>query len=219
MVHDPEVKPNLCFPGKSEVAKAVAEITGKQMAAVQDLIAAVRCSRLEGNVRQKYDYIGYTTCTGSSLAFGGPQSCAYACIGFGDCAESCPFDAISMVHDFPVVDPGACVGCGTCVRTCPKKIIELLPRNARVWVPCSTRDPGKQVKELCEAGCISCRMCVKVCPAKAVALEDNVVTIDHNACIAYGPACGEVCVEKCPRKIFRQYPPKKAEEERVQAIG
>jgi electron transport complex protein RnfB len=48
-------------------------------------------------------------------------------------------------------------------------------------------------------------MCVKVCPAKAVRMEDNVVAIDHKACIAYGPECKEVCVEKCPRKIFRYY--------------
>lgn len=219
MVNDPEVKPNLCFPGKEEVAKAVAEITGKQLTAIQDLVAAVRCSRVEGNVRKKYEYVGDNTCSGANLAFGGPQSCAYACIGLGDCAEACPFDAITMVRTFPVVDPEVCVGCGTCVRTCPKKIIELLPRSARVWVPCSTKDPGKRVKELCEAGCISCRMCVKVCPAKAVSLEDNVVVIDHEACVAYGPQCGEVCVEKCPRKIFRHYPPEKAEEERLQATG
>lgn len=219
MVHDPEVKPNLCFPGKEDVAKAVAEITGKQLTGLQDLVAAVRCSRVEGNVGKKYDYVGDQTCAGANLAFGGPQSCAYACIGLGDCAESCPFDAIIMRDGFPEVDRDACVGCGTCVRTCPKKIIALLPRSARVWVPCSTKDPGKRVKEVCEAGCISCRMCVKVCPAKAVSLEDNVVVIDQDACIAYGPQCGEVCVEKCPRKIFRRYSTGNADEQRLQAAG
>jgi len=174
------VKPNLCFPGKSEVAEAVAEITGKKTAAVEASVAEVRCSRVEGKVAQKYRYIGYGSCTGAHLAFGGPQNCQYACIGLGECAEACPFDAIAMVDHFPVVDPVACVGCGTCVRTCPKKIIELMPRRARVWVPCSTRDPGKMVKGVCEVGCIACKMCVKVCPAKAVNLEDNVVVIDHD---------------------------------------
>jgi electron transport complex protein RnfB len=32
-----------------------------------------------------------------------------------------------------------------------------------------------------------------------------VVKIDHKACIAYGPACEEACVAKCPRQIFRHY--------------
>jgi electron transport complex protein RnfB len=205
VVHDPDVSPTLCFPGKSEVAEAVAEITGKKMAAMADMIAAVRCSRDEGNVHKKYSYIGYGTCTGASLAFGGPEGCRFACVGFGECARACPFDAITVVNDFPVVDPDECVGCGACVRTCPKNIIELIPKEARVWVPCSTRDPGKMVRQLCEVGCISCKMCVKVCPAKAVSLDDNKVVIDHDKCMAYGPECGELCVEKCPRHIFRHY--------------
>ena len=190
----------------------VAEITGKKMAAVEDMVAAVRCSRQEGKVEQKYRYIGYGSCTGANLAFGGPQGCAYACVGLGECADVCPFDAITMVEGFPVVDPEACVGCGTCVRTCPKKIIELVPLKARVWVPCSTKDPGKTVRKVCEVGCISCKMCVKVCPAKAVTLEDNLVKIDHQKCMDYGPECGEICVEKCPRNIFRKYVPDREEQ-------
>jgi len=183
----------------------VAEITGKQMAAVEDMIASPRCSRIEGGVRQKHHYVGSRTCMGASLAFGGPMACQYACIGFGDCAAACPFDAIRMVDDFPVVDPDACVGCGSCVRACPKGIMELIPSGARVWVPCSTRDPGKTVKQACGAGCISCKMCVKACPADAVVLEDGIIKIDHKKCMEYGSECGEVCVEKCPRHIFRPY--------------
>lgn len=189
------------------MAGLVAEITAKKMAALENMVAAVRCSKVEGKVERKFHYIGYGSCTGASLAFGGPQSCRYACIGLGECADSCPFDAITMPGDFPVVDLSACVGCGTCVRTCPKQIIELIPLKARVWVPCSTRDPGKRVRTLCEAGCISCMMCVKVCPAKAVSLENNVVLIDQEKCMSYGPECGEICVEKCPRDIFRFYSP------------
>lgn len=183
----------------------VAEISGKKMAVVEDMVATVRCSRQEGKVKQKYRYIGYGSCTGAGLAFGGPQSCSYACVGLGECAAVCPFDAITMVDNFPRVDPEACVGCGTCVRTCPKKVIELIPLKARVWVPCSTRDPGKTVRQICEVGCIDCKMCVKVCPAKAVTLEDRIVKIDPEKCLHYGPECGEICVEKCPRIIFRHY--------------
>ena len=192
-------------------------ITGKKIQAMADMVAAVRCSRQEGNVRQKYDYIGYGSCTGASLAFGGPQGCQYACVGFGECAEACPFDAITMDDNFPAVDPETCVGCGTCVRTCPKKLMELIPLKARVWVPCSTQDPGKKVKAVCEAGCIACKMCVKVCPAKAVSLENNIVQIDYEKCIEYGPECGEVCVEKCPRDIFRHY--RAGEDKKIQAAA
>jgi len=206
VVNEPDVPPNLCFPGKAEVAETVAEITGKTMAAVENLVAAVRCSRIEGKVREKLQYIGFVSCTAASMAFGGPSACRFACVGAGECAQSCPFDAITMINGFPVVDFGLCVGCGTCVRVCPKKIIELIPAGARVWVPCSTRDPGKAVKQICQVGCISCRLCVKACPAKAVTLEANMVKIDHEKCMTFGPECGMVCVEKCPRDIFRVYP-------------
>jgi electron transport complex protein RnfB len=206
VVSEPEVKPNLCFPGKSAVAEAVAEITGKKVAAGEERVAAIRCSKVEGKVAEKYRYTGYISCAGSNLAFGGPQGCVFACIGFGDCADACPFGAIHMENGFPLVDAAACVGCGSCVRACPKKVIDLIPRNARVWVPCSTKDPGKKVKDTCEVGCISCQMCIKACPARAVEQGENMAR-DHSRCIAYGPACGEVCVEKCPRKIFRRYVP------------
>jgi electron transport complex protein RnfB len=196
----------------------VAELTGKKMAAVENMVAAVRCSRIEGGVQQKHRYVGYGSCTGANLAFGGPMACKYACLGLGECAQACPFDAITVVDNFPEVDPVLCVGCGTCVRTCPKHIIELMPLKARVWVPCSTKDPGKAVKEVCGVGCISCKMCVKVCPAKAVRLEDGVVRIDHQKCMDYGPECGEICVEKCPRNIFRYYR-EKPEDQRLQATG
>ncbi len=175
------------------------------MAAVEDMMASVRCSRIEGQVQNKHNYIGYDTCTGANLAFGGYFSCQYACIGLGECYETCPFDAITMIDSFPVVDPELCVGCGTCVRTCPKNIIEMIPKIARVWVPCSTKDPGKAVKQTCEVGCISCNMCVKQCPAEAITLKDNIVQIDYTRCIEYGPECKEVCIEKCPRNIFRHF--------------
>lgn len=205
VVNDPEVPPNLCFPGKESVAAKVAEITGKKMAAMEDMIALVRCSRVEGRVSHKHEYIGFASCTAANLGFGGPSACQYACIGLGECAASCPFDAITMVDGFPVVDPDKCVSCGTCVKICPKKIIELMTLRARVYVPCSSKDLGKKVMEVCEVGCISCQMCVKKCPAEAVSYSDGLIKIDHKKCLDYGPGCEEVCVEKCPRHIFRKY--------------
>ena len=187
------------------MAKLVAKITGKEMASVENLVAVPRCSRIEGGVQKKQQYVGFQTCAAADLAFGGPMACQYACVGFGDCAAACPFDAITMVDHFPAVDPHLCVGCGTCVRTCPKGIIELVPLKARVFVPCSSKDPGKMVKSVCSVGCISCRMCVKSCPAKAVSMEDNVIKIDYKKCMDFGLECGEICVEKCPRDIFRYF--------------
>lgn len=205
VVTNPDVPANLCFPGKEAVAEKVATLTGKKMTAVEDTMAVVRCSRIEGKVGQKHRYIGFSSCTAAGLGYGGPFACQYACVGLGECAAACPFDAIEMVDDFPVVNPDKCVSCGVCVKTCPKNIIEIQTMKARVWVPCSTKDTGKVVMGVCEVGCIGCKLCVKACPADAVTYEGNLIKIDHKACIEYGPSCEEACVEKCPRDIFRLY--------------
>jgi len=205
VVTDPDVPPNLCFPGKERVAAVVAELTGKKLTAVEDQIAVIRCSRVEGQVAKKHHYIGFATCTAANLAFGGSSNCQYACIGLGECATVCPFGAITMIDEFPIVDPDKCVSCGACVRACPKKIIEIQTLKARVYVPCSTLDAGNKVKAVCQVGCIGCKLCVKACPAGAVSYENSKVKIDHKACIAYGPSCEEACVAKCPRQIFRIY--------------
>lgn len=205
VVTNPDVPPNLCFPGKEAVAAVVANLTGKKMVEVEDQMTVARCSRVEGRVSHKHHYIGFRSCTAANLGFGGPSQCRYACIGLGECADACPFDAITMVDNFPVINPDKCVSCGVCVRTCPKKIIELQTLKARVTVPCSSQDLGKDVKAVCAVGCIGCKLCVKACPAQAVSYTDNRIVIDHKTCIAYGPSCEEVCVSKCPRQIFRPF--------------
>ena len=209
VVNDPDVPPTLCYPGKEAVAERVAELTGKKMAAIEDSVAVVRCSRVEGRVSHKHEYIGFASCTAANLGFGGPSACQNACIGLGECVASCPFDAMKMVDNFPVIDPNKCVSCGTCVRACPKQIIELQTLMARVYMPCSSKDIGKVVKQVCEVGCISCQICVKKCPAEAVSYEGGLIKIDQQKCLEYGPDCQMVCVDKCPRDIFQEFNDKK----------
>jgi electron transport complex protein RnfB len=199
VVHEPDVPPNLCFPGKKEVADAVAEITGKTAGAVEPLVAVVRCSRIQGDVHKKYKYIGYGTCSGANLAFAGPMDCQYGCVGFGECAAACPFDALHMVNSFPVVDPDACVACGNCVKACPKGLIKLIPKNARVIIRCSTKDSAKVTMSVCKVGCIHDKACIRKCPAEAISEVDGVITIDQKKCIDYGPACEEVCLSACKK--------------------
>jgi len=181
------------------VADAIAKITGKSAGAVEDVVAVVHCSRVPGDVHKKYNYVGYGTCSGANLAFCGPLECQYGCVGFGECAKACNFGAITMVNNFPVIDPAKCVGCGVCAKTCPKGIIHLLPKNARVFIPCSTRDAAKVTMKICKSGCIHDKACIRKCPAKAISEVKGVVTIDHKKCIEYGPECEEVCISACKK--------------------
>lgn len=177
----------------------VAEITGKSGGAVEDMLAVVHCSRVQGKVHTKYNYIGYGTCSAANIAFAGPLDCQYGCVGFGECAEACPFGAIAMIDNFPVVDPDICVGCGNCVNTCPKRIIHLIPKGARVFIPCNTKDTAKATMSVCNAGCIHDKACIRKCPAKAISEVGGVVTVDHKICMDYGPDCEEVCISACKK--------------------
>jgi H+/Na+-translocating ferredoxin:NAD+ oxidoreductase subunit B len=161
VVNDPDVPVNKCAPGKGAVAEKVAEITGKVAEAAGEVIAVLRCSRNEGGVKKKHAYVGFDTCAAASIAFGGPYECNYACIGYGDCEAACPFHAIHMKNGQPFIDPHECTGCGVCVNACPKGVLQLLPTDAPVFVPCSTHDKAKAVTSVCSAGCIHCMACTR----------------------------------------------------------
>mgnify|MGYP002682846679 CR=1 FL=1 len=121
----------LALPGEAAVAEAVAEMTGKKLGSVENMVAFLRCARVEGKVSEKYRYIGHGSCSGANLAFGGPQSCLFACIGLGECAKNCPFSAITMVGGLPHIDTGLCVGCGVCTVACPTGALRLHRKNGR----------------------------------------------------------------------------------------
>ena len=136
----------------------------------------------------------------AAMAFvpnGGPKSCNYGCLGFGNCVKACPFDAIHVVDGVAVVDKDTCKACGKCVAACPKHLIELLPVSAKHIVQCSSKDKGKDVMKACSVGCIGCHLCEKNCEHDAVHVIDNVAYIDQDKCVG----CG-VCAQKCPKKII-----------------
>lgn len=49
-----------------------------------------------------------------------------ACSACGNCASTCPFQAIEADGDFPVLNQSLCMGCGLCVSHCPSDAIKLI---------------------------------------------------------------------------------------------
>ena len=125
-------------------------------------------------------------------------------MGFGDCVQVCPFDAMQVKDGVVRVDMSRCTGCGMCVSACPRGVLELVPRRHRVAVFCNTRDKLRAVTEVCDAGCINCGRCAKACPAKAVSNVAGRMVVDQIKCVSYGPDCGVACVEACARHILRR---------------
>jgi electron transport complex protein RnfB len=201
VVTDPACPPGKCSPGKQEVANKVAAITGKAAGEASDVISFLRCSRNDGKVKKKHSYIGVDSCQAASIAFGGPYECNFACVGYGDCEAACPFHAIHMKDNTPVIDPEACTGCGLCVKTCPKQVLQLLPKNAPVYVPCSTKDSGKAVSNVCEAGCIHCMACTRKAKDVITMVNDR-IEIDYEKC---DEECAKAGVWACNRQFIFRY--------------
>ncbi len=205
VVERPDVAPNLCSPGRAPVAQAVASLTHKEVGTVLDRVVILRCHGTSAYARDEAEYAGVRTCAAASLVFGGPKACKNGCLGLGDCVRVCPFDALSLGPEgIVVVNAEQCTGCGLCVPACPKDLFQLYPRLHRIELACVAREKQGIVRASCAVGCTLCRKCVAKCPAEAITWDGRTILIDHDKCLAYGPSCGEVCVDICPSVILHR---------------
>ena len=193
-----EAKVNACPANSFENVKKIAEIMGQSAEESTRMVAQVMCSGTHMVAKHRFEYKGITDCHSAEVLAAGDKVCAAGCIGLGSCVEKCAFDAIRIVDDVAVVDREKCRACGVCVAECPKRIIKLIPYDAKYFVKCASPEKGKVVRDACEAGCIGCRICEKNCPEKAIHLEGDMAVIDYAKC----SGCG-LCASKCPRKIIR----------------
>ena len=184
---------NLCVPGGDDAAKEIADILGTAPADVVEKVAYVACNGTCGAAQKKYEYQGQKTCLAANMSYNGEKLCTYACLGYGDCAAVCPYNAITIDNGVARVDPRKCIGCGMCTRACPNSIIHLINDTSRVVVECSNHDKGAQTRKACSNGCIGCMKCQKTCPHGAITVVDNLATIDYSLCTG----CG-ACVAACP---------------------
>jgi len=192
-----DVPPNLCIPGKKPVADLVAQLTGKTPLEIEPRIAYVKCNNSILHAIKKYNYVGIEDCFAASLVQGGPKACQYGCVGFGTCARSCPFDALTMGEDgLPIIDEAKCTGCGICSLACPKHVIGMQQIGAPVAVLCNSADKGAKARKLCEVACTGCGLCEKNCPYGAIKIENNLASVDASICLE---KCNNpTCLAKCP---------------------
>jgi RnfABCDGE-type electron transport complex B subunit len=190
-----------CAPGGADCIAAIAKIMGKSATAGEKKIAYIHCaSGGTNNTKFKYEYQGIETCKAAVTMSEGPNMCSHGCVGFNDCFDACPFDAIIIdENNNRIIDEEKCTACGACVRACPRKLIDIIPASKVVRIDCSSHDFGALPKQVCGAGhpCIGCGICAKQCPVDAITIEGKLAVIDYEKCIN----CG-LCATKCPTKAI-----------------
>jgi len=188
--------PNKCTVGGAEVAALVAKIMGLEAGEVEKKVARVLCIGDREKSVWTAEYYGPQTCATANVAGGAGKACPYGCLGFGDCVEACPFDAIHMNDKgLPVVNEEKCTGCGLCAEACPRDIIVIEPIEKRTYVFCSSHDSPKKSREVCSVSCIACGICVRLSP-EGLEMKDNLAVVMDPEKVS------DQAIEKCPTKVL-----------------
>ena len=184
---------NKCPVGGADVAAALAELLGMDAGSGDREVAVVMCNGTNDAAKKILEYNGIQSCKAAKSIFGGMNACPYGCLGLGDCAAACKFDAIHVHDGVAWVDRAQCTSCGACVKACPNGLIRIAPEKNLVFVRCSSHANGRESMLSCKNACIGCKKCEKICKFDAVHVENNLAYIDPAKC----KNCG-MCEKECP---------------------
>lgn len=190
-----QVQPSQCTVNSSEQAGQIAEFLGVEAGAVEKRVARLACAGGANVARMRAHYEGLASCRAAASVADGPKGCSWGCLGMGDCAVVCEFDAIQMSpQGLPLVDAAKCTACSDCCEVCPKGLFSIQPVSHRLWVACKNLQADEQAEAECEVACTACERCVKDSPEGLIRIANNLAIIDY----AKNNLASRVATERCP---------------------
>lgn len=190
-----EAQPGLCTVNSKVGNQLIADFLGVELGGEEKRVARLACAGGSNVASQRANYVGLSSCRAAAVVAGGGKGCAWGCLGLGDCAQVCEFDALNMnVHGLPVVDVDKCTACGDCVEICPRDLFSLHPVSHRLWVACKNLEKGDEAETDCVVLCTACGRCAADAPEGLIAIRDNLAVIDY----AKNALASTLAVERCP---------------------
>jgi len=190
-----EAQPGLCTVNSKEGNQLIANFLGVELGGAEKRVARLACAGGSNVARRRAGYAGLESCRAAATVAGGGKGCAWGCLGLGDCAEVCEFDALRMdVHALPRVDADKCTACGDCVEICPRDLFSLQPVSHRLWVACRNLEKGEEAEADCAVLCTACGRCAADAPEGLITIRDNLAVVDYSKNALASP----LAVERCP---------------------
>ncbi len=190
-----KLEPARCTVNAPDQNQGIAAFLGIDLGEVEKRIARLACAGGNNVAKSSAKYIGLSTCRSASVISGGGRSCSWGCLGLGDCAKVCDFDAIVMNRfGLPEVDPAKCTACGDCVDICPKRLFSLEPMSRQLWVACKNQADPNASENACEVSCTACGRCVMDAAPGLIKLERNLAVIDYSK----NASADRAAIERCP---------------------
>lgn len=193
-------KPAGCNVLNDDGAVLIAEYLGVDKGEANKRVARLLCAGGSNVATQQAEYRGLSTCGAAAAVAGGGKGCAWGCLGFGDCAVSCDFGAITMNrYGLPVVDVALCTACGDCVDACPKNLFEIIPLDQRLIVQCRSQIEGDGALTACAVACTACGKCVLDAAPGLISIERGVAVVHYE-----NNALADIsAIRRCPTGAIR----------------
>jgi electron transport complex protein RnfB len=173
------VKPAGCTVMNDDMRADLAAFLGVDAGEANRRVARLLCAGGTDVAPRKATYRGVESCAAAVAVGGGGKGCAWGCVGLGDCAVACTFDAITMsANGLPVVDAEKCTACNDCVVACPLDLFTLMPVDHHLVVQCRSLLQGDDATRVCAVACNACGRCAADAPG-LITMRDGLAVIDY----------------------------------------
>lgn len=191
-----QILPSACTVSSEDGIEEIADFLGVNAGEQEKRVARLLCAGGQREAHNRADYKGsLQTCRGESVVAGGVKDCTWGCLGLGDCAAVCDFNAIHMNEDgLPQVDIELCTACGDCVEVCPKDLFVLMPLSHQLVVQCKSLLEGDEAIDRCSVACNACGRCAADAQPGLIEMKNNLPVIDYSK----NELAAELITRRCP---------------------